>query len=76
MLPTGYRRGVIDGHAVIVEVQLARDADKRFASDPLRADRQSVALDLDLVRGGVATYFDVRPKYTIADIAAYLLSLK
>jgi len=25
-------------------------------------------LDLDLVRGGVASYFDLRPRYTIADV--------
>ena len=25
-------------------------------------------LDLDLIRGGVASYFDLRPRYTIADV--------
>ena len=25
-------------------------------------------VDLDLVRGGVASYFDTRPRYTIADV--------
>jgi pilus assembly protein CpaE len=29
---------------------------------------KSVLLDLDLVRGGVASYFDLRPRYTIADV--------
>lgn len=29
---------------------------------------KSVLLDLDLIRGGVAGYFDVRPRYTIADV--------
>jgi pilus assembly protein CpaE len=31
---------------------------------------KTVLVDLDLVRGGVATYFDARPRYTIADLAA------
>src|SRR4051812_82193 len=29
---------------------------------------KSALVDLDLVRGGVASYFDTRPKYTIADV--------
>ena len=29
---------------------------------------RTVLLDLDLVRGGVASYFDVRTRYTIADV--------
>ncbi len=29
---------------------------------------RTALLDLDLVRGGVAGYFDLRPKYTIADV--------
>src|SRR5947207_2936808 len=29
---------------------------------------KSVLIDLDLIRGGVAGYFDTRPRYTIADI--------
>lgn len=29
---------------------------------------KSVLLDMDLIRGGVAGYFDVRPRYTIADV--------
>jgi pilus assembly protein CpaE len=29
---------------------------------------KTVLLDLDLVRGGVASYFDTRPRYTIADV--------
>lgn len=31
-------------------------------------DCRAVLLDLDLIRGGVASYFDVRPRYTIADV--------
>jgi pilus assembly protein CpaE len=30
--------------------------------------RKTVLLDLDLVRGGVAGYFDIRPRFTIADV--------
>jgi pilus assembly protein CpaE len=29
---------------------------------------KTVLLDMDLIRGGVAGYFDVRPRYTIADV--------
>lgn len=29
---------------------------------------KTVLLDMDLVRGGVAGYFDVRPRYTVADV--------
>jgi pilus assembly protein CpaE len=29
---------------------------------------KTVLLDMDLVRGGVASYFDVRPRYTVADV--------
>src|SRR5207302_1352060 len=29
---------------------------------------KTVLLDMDLVRGGVASYFDIRPRYTIADV--------
>jgi pilus assembly protein CpaE len=29
---------------------------------------KTVLLDLDLIRGGVAGYFDVRPRYTLADV--------
>ena len=29
---------------------------------------KTVLLDLDLMRGGVANYFDIRPRYTIADV--------
>jgi pilus assembly protein CpaE len=29
---------------------------------------KTTLVDLDLVRGGVASYFDTRPKYTIADV--------
>lgn len=35
----------------------------------LAQKHKACLVDLDLVRGGVATYFDVRPRYTIADIA-------
>jgi pilus assembly protein CpaE len=34
----------------------------------LAAGTKSVLIDLDLIRGGVAGYFDTRPRYTIADI--------
>ena len=37
----------------------------------LLAQRQKTALlDLDLIGGGVASYFDVRPRYTISDVMA------
>jgi pilus assembly protein CpaE len=29
---------------------------------------KTVLVDLDLVRGGVASYFDIRPRFTIADV--------
>jgi pilus assembly protein CpaE len=29
---------------------------------------KTALLDLDLIRGGVASYFDLRPRYTIADV--------
>ncbi len=29
---------------------------------------KTVLLDMDLVRGGVASYFDIRPRFTIADV--------
>lgn len=29
---------------------------------------KTVLLDMDLVRGGVAGYFDIRPRYTVADV--------
>lgn len=31
---------------------------------------KTVLADLDLIRGGAASYFDVRPRYTIADVMA------
>ena len=34
----------------------------------LAQENKSVLLDMDLIRGGCATYFDLRPKYTIADV--------
>jgi len=33
-----------------------------------RAGQKTVLVDLDLMRGGVANYFDIRPRYTIADV--------
>jgi len=38
------------------------------ASLAKQASGKSVLLDLDLIRGGVASYFDIRPRYTIADV--------
>jgi pilus assembly protein CpaE len=34
----------------------------------LAASGRTVLVDMDLVRGGVASYFDIRPRYTIADV--------
>lgn len=34
----------------------------------LGANRKTALIDLDLVRGGCASYFDTRPRYTIADV--------
>ena len=34
----------------------------------LAKNHKTVLLDLDLIRGGVASYFDVRPRYTLADV--------
>jgi pilus assembly protein CpaE len=34
------------------------------------AGAKAALADLDLIRGGVASYFDVRPRYTIADVMA------
>ena len=34
----------------------------------LAKTNKAVLLDLDLVRGGVASYFDLRPRYTMADV--------
>jgi pilus assembly protein CpaE len=36
---------------------------------------KTALLDLDLVRGGVASYFDLRPRYTIADVMDQTSSL-
>jgi pilus assembly protein CpaE len=33
-----------------------------------RTGGKTVLVDLDLMRGGVANYFDIRPRYTIADV--------
>ena len=38
------------------------------AASLAKSGSKTVLLDLDLVRGGVAGYFDVRPRYTIADV--------
>src|SRR5436305_327931 len=32
------------------------------------ANNRNALVDLDLIRGGVAGYFDTRPRYTIADV--------
>ena len=32
------------------------------------AGRKTCLVDFDLIRGGVASYFDVRPNYTVADV--------
>jgi pilus assembly protein CpaE len=34
----------------------------------LSQSAKSVLVDLDLIRGGVASYFDTRPRFTIADV--------
>lgn len=34
----------------------------------LAKNAKTVLIDMDLVRGGVASYFDTRPRYTIADV--------
>ncbi|HWP40340.1 MAG TPA: hypothetical protein VNL70_05395 [Tepidisphaeraceae bacterium] len=34
----------------------------------LAGSSRTCLIDLDLIRGGVASYFDMRPKYTIADL--------
>jgi pilus assembly protein CpaE len=34
----------------------------------LAGTSKTVLVDLDLIRGGVASYFDTRPRYTIADV--------
>ncbi len=38
------------------------------AASLAKTGAKTVLLDLDLVRGGVAGYFDIRPRYTIADV--------
>ncbi|HET6248208.1 MAG TPA: AAA family ATPase [Tepidisphaeraceae bacterium] len=38
------------------------------AASLAKTGAKTVLLDLDLVRGGVGGYFDVRPRYTIADV--------
>ncbi|HZL35428.1 MAG TPA: AAA family ATPase [Tepidisphaeraceae bacterium] len=39
-----------------------------IAASLAKSGGKAVLLDLDLVRGGVAGYFDIRPRYTIADV--------
>jgi pilus assembly protein CpaE len=34
----------------------------------LAKEHKTVLIDMDLIRGGVAGYFDVRPRYTLADV--------
>jgi pilus assembly protein CpaE len=34
----------------------------------LAKSHKTVLIDMDLIRGGVASYFDVRPRYTLADV--------
>lgn len=36
---------------------------------------KAALLDMDLIRGGVASYFDLRPRYTIADVMDQTASL-
>lgn len=38
------------------------------AASLARGGGKAALLDMDLIRGGVASYFDVRPRYTIADV--------
>jgi pilus assembly protein CpaE len=38
------------------------------AASLAKAGHKTCLLDMDLVRGGVASYFDNRPRYTIADV--------
>jgi pilus assembly protein CpaE len=38
------------------------------AASLAKSGHKTCLLDLDLVRGGVASYFDSRPRYTIADV--------
>ena len=38
------------------------------AASLAKGGAKTVLLDMDLVRGGVASYFDTRPRYTIADV--------
>ena len=38
------------------------------AASLAKGGKKTLLLDLDLIRGGVASYFDVRPRYTIADV--------
>jgi pilus assembly protein CpaE len=40
------------------------------AASLAKGGAKTVLLDMDLVRGGVASYFDARPRYTIADVMA------
>lgn len=38
------------------------------AASLAKAGGKTVAIDVDLIRGGVASYFDLRPRFTIADV--------
>lgn len=38
------------------------------AASLAKSGAKSVLMDLDTVRGGVSSYFDVRPRYTLADV--------
>lgn len=38
------------------------------AASLAKSGQKTVLVDLDLMRGGVANYFDIRPRYTIADV--------
>lgn len=40
------------------------------AASLAQAGHKSALADLDLIRGGAASYFDIRPRFTIADVMA------
>jgi len=40
------------------------------AASLAQSESKTSLADLDLLRGGVASYFDIRPRYTIADVMA------
>ncbi|MCS7033821.1 MAG: AAA family ATPase [Phycisphaerae bacterium] len=41
-----------------------------IAASLAKSGARTVLGDLDLIRGGAASYFDIRPRYTIADVMA------